>query len=172
MANVDTSNKQEWYQKAEQWEKEFIERYGEKLSLIINPAKAIDKYAPDLYNLERSQAGDLKVQNIPFYTKAKQAGIPYECAWSFNNTDFIEYSWKYDSSFLIYIWIRYKSLEDYGGILVEDRDDVYCTTMYHLKRIVRGSFLHKYINRQNNHAQESYVVDLRSPGIAILSSIL
>jgi len=99
-----TENRNIWYEKAEKWEVDFIEKYGKKFSLIINPSKEINKYAPDLYMLKTSVSADLKMLRVPFYAAQKIYNIPAQYCWTFNVSDLWEYSTKYSNNLGVFIW--------------------------------------------------------------------
>lgn len=164
MDKLDTENRNKWYNYAEIWEKEFIEKYGERLELILNPSKEINKTAPDLYSLSNYRSADLKVMNIPFYKSQGIFGIPPQHCWTFNYSDLCEYAIKYSDSFGIFIWKRFQKDTQFG-VEIQEEEAVYVTNLYTLKRVITNSGkLHHYIRRvndNNGNSYASYGVDLR-----------
>lgn len=160
---MNTEDRQLWYDKAERWEIEFVEKYGEKFNLIINPSKSINKYAPDLYLLKTSEPADLKVQNEPFYKSKELYGIDPNYCWTFNVSDMVEYLYKYNDDFGIIIWVRYHNCSGYG-VTVQDTESIYYTTIGRIKKHAKVSGnVHKYVRRindTNGNAYGSHTLDL------------
>ncbi|MDO4705225.1 MAG: hypothetical protein Q4A98_03305 [Comamonadaceae bacterium] len=67
----------------------------------INPAKNMDKTAPDL--IIDGAISDLKTQNTPFFT-ASRYGLDPRFAVTFNRKDYERYKRIYPS-IVIYFWI-------------------------------------------------------------------
>ena len=159
-----TESRNIWYNKAEDWENDFIAKYGNKLGLIINPSKEISKYAPDLFILKNSVSADLKMLNVPFYKSDSIFNIPAQYCWTFNPSDLFDYSVKYSDNFGIFIWKCFEDSEMYG-INIQKDESIYYTTLFELKGIInRSGKIHEYIRRMNDtngNSFGSYGVDLR-----------
>ena len=54
----DTENREEWYREGEEREKDFLKLYGDKLGLILNPCKNLDKTALDFFNKREKMLSD------------------------------------------------------------------------------------------------------------------
>ena len=162
---IDRVEKREvWYERAEQWEIDFVEKYGEKLGLIINPSKKANKYAPDLYILKPSVSADLKLLKEPFYKSQNIYNIPPQHCWTFNPSDFFEYCAKYPDEFGIFIWKNFSDSNNYGVSIVKE-ETIYYTSLFELKIIIKKyNKIHHYIKRMNDTNGNSYGshgIDLR-----------
>jgi hypothetical protein len=159
---MNTEVRSDWYVSAEDWERDFVNEYGEKFNIIINPSKKLSKYAPDLYLLKESKSADLKLLKEPFY-KAKQTfNIPARFCWTFNPSDLFEYSVKHSDCFGIFIWKKFKDSEKYNT-KIEEETEVYYTTLGGLKPLCQGK-IHQYVRRMNDtngNSYGSYGIDLR-----------
>jgi len=162
---MDTEDRTLWYQAAETWEREFIDIYGSKLGLIINPSKAISKYAPDLYILKSSISADLKRLRTPLYKSQEIFGIPPQFCWTFNPSDLFDYSVNYSDNFGIFVWQSFEGSCKFG-VSVDPIEAVYYVNLFNLKRLInRSGGIHKYIKRMNDTSGNSYGshgVDIRS----------
>lgn len=161
---TDTESRKEWYKNADDWEIEFVKKYGQKFGVIINPSKSISKYAPDLFILKTSISGDLKMLKQPFYKSNEKYNIPPQHCWTFNPSDFFEYTTKYSDNFAIFIWKQFEKTSMYD-VDVESEEAVYYVTMYNLKKIImKDGKIHHYIRRMNDtngNSYGSYGIDLR-----------
>jgi len=159
-----TEDRNEWYKKADNWEAEFVKKYGNSLSVIINPSKSVSKFAPDLFLLERSVSGDLKILREPFYKSEQIYRIPPQHCWTFNPSDLFEYSTKYSDNFCIYIWKMFQESSRFN-IKVEREEAVYYVSLYDLKKLIMSDGkIHHYIRRMNDtngNSYGSYGIDLR-----------
>ena len=159
-----TENRTEWYSLGEEREYQFIEKYGEKLELIINPSKQKYKTAPDLYYIKEFQSAELKVQFAPFFKSESLFNISPQYAWTFNQNDLLDYAITKNDKFPIFIWVKYdKDIENYG-IVVKQFEAVYMTRIFYLKQLVEKACLWDYIKRKNTtgNSKESYAFDLRT----------
>ena len=158
-----TENRNFWYDKAESWEIDFIEKYGVQFGLIINPSKENNKYAPDLYILKESKSADLKLLKIPFYKSIATFNIDPQNCFTFNVSDLMEYSIKYSNDFGIFIWKNFDNSNEFG-ININKEESIYYTTLFELKRLINSSNkIHHYIRRMNDtngNSYGSYGVDL------------
>jgi|TARA_R110000744_G_scaffold205725_4_gene324413 hypothetical protein len=161
---TNTENRSNWYNNADVWEVEFVEKYGERFGVIINPSKSISKYAPDLFTLNNSISGDLKMLKQPFYKSQEIYSIPAQHCWTFNPSDFFEYTTKYCDDFGIFIWKTFEKSSKYGSDIVEE-ESVYYTTLFELKKLIKkDGKIHHYIRRMNDtngNSYGSYGIDLR-----------
>jgi len=161
---MSTENRDLWYKRADEWEAEFINKYGLKLDIIINPAKKKYKTAPDLYLLKSSQSADLKVLNIPFFTSNVVFGIPPQYCWTFNPSDLFEYAIRYPDNFGIIVWKNFENSEKYGYTIVKE-ESVYYLPLFDIKKmVIKTNKIHHYIRRMNDtngNSFGSYGFDLR-----------
>tara|TARA_R110000782_G_scaffold101802_2_gene188713 strand:+ start:2566 stop:3081 length:516 start_codon:yes stop_codon:yes gene_type:complete len=159
-----TENRDIWYKNAEIWEVDFVKKYGDKYGIIINPSKKISKYAPDLYILGTSVSGDLKMLKKPFYKSQEIYNIPPQYCWTFNPSDFFEYTTKHSDNFGIFIWKMFEESSKYGHNVINE-EAIYYTTLFDLKKMIRKSGkIHHYIRRMNDtngNSYGSYGIDLR-----------
>ena len=164
MKTEKTENREVWYNNADNWEIEFVAKYGEKYGVIINPSKSLSKYAPDLFILKTSVSGDLKMLREPFYTSQQIYNIPPQHCWTFNPSDLFEYSTKYSDDFGIFIWKVFENSSAYSVEIIEE-ESIYYVSLFELKRILRKSGkIHNYIRRMNDtngNSYGSYGIDLR-----------
>jgi hypothetical protein len=161
---VDTENRNTWYENAEAWEMDFIEKYGHKFGVVLNPSKKVSKYAPDLFILNSSVSADLKMLREPFYKSQEIFNIPSQYCWTFNPSDFFEYITKYADDFGIFIWKVFKKSSKYNSHVV-DEESVYYVSLFDLKKIIKkDGKIHHYIRRMNDtngNSYGSYGIDLR-----------
>jgi hypothetical protein len=162
--HYDTESRVGWYKNADKWEIDFVEKYGDRYKIIINPSKEKDKYAPDLYLLVPSVSADLKLLKEPFYTSEKQFKIPPQHCWTFNPSDFFEYSVKHSDNFGLFIWKMFEESSKFGVDIIKE-EAVYYTSLFDLKKIIRrAGKIHHYIRRMNDtngNSYGSYGIDLR-----------
>ena len=160
----ETENRSKWYKNANQWEVDFIEKYGEKYGLIINPSKENNKFSPDLFILKSSISAYLKMLKEPFYTSDKVFNIPPQYCWTFNPSDLFEYSVKYSDNFGLFIWQKFEKSKMYGKEIFEI-EAVYYVSLFELKKMIqKNSKIHHYVRRMNDtngNSFGSYGVDLR-----------
>ena len=166
---MNTEDRGEWYEKGEKIERQFIDKYGDELSLIINPSKDKCKMAPDLYNLEKSEAGDLKYLGQPFYKAMDKFEIPPEYCWTLNVGDIVNYAVTRSDRFEIYIWQNFAQSKRYG-VEIEPVERVWHCDLHLLKGIIGRSKIHEYIRRTNDtngNAYASHTIDLRELRIVV-----
>tara|TARA_R110001606_G_scaffold399032_2_gene580025 strand:+ start:417 stop:923 length:507 start_codon:yes stop_codon:yes gene_type:complete len=161
---IDTEKREGWYKNADNWEIDFVKKYGNRFNVIINPSKNISKYAPDLFILKTSVSGDLKMLKEPFYKSQKIYGIPPKYCWTFNPSDLFEYTTKYSDIFGIFIWKQFEKSTKYD-ICIDKEESVYYVTLFDLKKIIiKSGKIHHYIRRMNDtngNSYGSYGIDLR-----------
>lgn len=159
-----TEDRETWYALAEAWEQEFIDKYGERFKVIINPSKSINKYAPDLYCLNSFTSADLKPVFTPFFTSTSYGIDPNYCL-TFNISDLLEYAYAHDERFGLFFWVKFQSAHQYNTVIAE-KEEVYYATLGELKDYLRKSGkIHEYSRRVNDtkgNAYASYLVDLRA----------
>lgn len=160
----NTENREIWYKEAELNELKFIELYGNKLQVIINPSKEINKFAPDLYILKNFTSADLKILKEPFYKSNELFNIPPEYCWTFNPSDFFEYAIKFPDNFGLFIWQSFKESSKFN-IKINEVNKIYFCYLFELKNIInKSNKLHHYIKRMNDtngNSYGSYAIDLR-----------
>ena len=162
---LDTENRQSWYDKAVVWEEEFVKKYGDEFGIIINPSKNADKCSPDLFIMKGSISGDLKMLNIPFYKSQEYYGIPPQDCWTFNVSDMFDYALRYSNNFGIFIWKLFERTKVYN-VEIHEEESVYYTSLFELKRIIiKNNQIHHYIRRLNDtngNSYGSFMIDLRT----------
>lgn len=148
---IDTEDKLAWCERGLLLEREFVSRYYDDLCVEINPAKLLDKYAPDLL-VAGAVPGDLKVQDTAFRT-AGRYGVPADRAVTFNEKDYDRYSEKYPAM-LVFFWVRFLPGEA-----------VFLMTMSDARRLCLPERRHHYLRRKHDdrgNAKTSYVLDIRT----------
>jgi hypothetical protein len=158
-----TEDKYKWYAAAEIWEREFVFEYGDRYSIIINPAKEINKYSIDLFCLRTSILADLKPMFAPFYKGQEMYGINPIYCWTFNVSDLIDYAYSHDDRLGIFIWVKFAESEMFN-IKVESTESIYFTTLGQLKDYIKENhIIHKYGKRINDMAneRESFIINLQ-----------
>ena len=162
---LQTEDLNSWYEAAEEWEREFVERFGSRFKVIINPSKSITETAPDLYCLNSSTSADLKPMFTPFYNARKLYGIDPNMAWTFNVSDLIDYSFTHDGKFGLFVWVKFDESEMYG-VSIKQKEEIYYTTLGDLKDYLRKrKIIHKYGKRvlDERNEQASFVISLADP---------
>lgn len=174
--NNDLQNKGAWCEHGLSKEYVFVEKYGHKLGLIINPEKGTNKYAPDLCHFLVTELSDLKTQNTPFFTAGKYGYDP-QYTVTFNKNDADRYRSEYPE-IDIYFWVDWVAVRYFK----QSTDIRYCDTdirvkpMYgvwkvafkDLDEIIKNSPLHEYqerINDNQGNAKESFLINLKDPRI-------
>ncbi|MFW6224636.1 MAG: hypothetical protein ACOC4B_00035 [Bacteroidota bacterium] len=77
----DLQDKGIWCKSGASKEEVFVETFGERLNLIINPEKRNNPYAPDLLNISTGLRADLKTQNTPFFRLNQGLGTILNTLW-------------------------------------------------------------------------------------------
>tara|TARA_R100000951_G_C2608949_1_gene170596 strand:- start:325 stop:831 length:507 start_codon:yes stop_codon:yes gene_type:complete len=161
---TDTEKREDWYKNADNWEVDFVNKYGNRFNVIINPSKSISKYASDLFILKTSVSGDLKRLKEPFYKSQEIYNIPAQYCWTFNPSDLFEYATKYCDNFGIFIWKTFEDSSRYNINILKE-ESVYYITLFELKKIIlKNGKIHHYIRRMNDtngNSYGSYGIDLR-----------
>jgi len=164
----DLQAKAPWCVTGEVFEKVFIEKYGRKFSLDINPEKLTNKYAPDLINTSTSNLGDLKTQNTPFFLAWSKYGLDPQYTVTFNVKDYLRYL-KYHPTIEIYFWVSWVAVKFQGtrDITVRPMEGVWGIRFPKLIQLVNTAPRHPYIQRYNDNsgnAKDSFLLDLNSIG--------
>jgi hypothetical protein len=163
----DLQDKGPWCVTGESFEKVFVKKYGRKLGLVINPEKATNKFAVDLFNEKSQNLGDLKTRNTPFFEALTRYSIDPQYAVTFNEKDFLRY-YKYYSDFEIYYWIDWIAIRFEGkeNIDVRPMHGIWKISLFDVKKLVPTAPLHSYQQRifdGLSNAKKSYVFDLSNP---------
>ena len=164
---TDNQNKLDWCKYGNVMEYVFIGLYGEDLGLIINPSKQISKdgkFAPDLYDVNRSRIADLKHVQEPFFKAQELYSLDPNFTVTLNRKDCERYYRKYPE-IDIYFWVQWESQSRYG-IQVAGMESVYRVPLKTLIQAgVRGELHeHHYKERTNDtagNAKSSFVFDIR-----------
>jgi hypothetical protein len=165
--HIDLQAKKIWCKDGEKIEEAFIQKFGDKLNLQINPEKLTNPYAPDLL-FEGNLIADLKTQNTPFFKAEKIYGIDSTYAVVFNRKDAIRY-FKLYKEIVIYFWIEWHSVRFEMGSYkneVEYIKGVWKIDFLNLIEILKVAPLHEYQQRKNDvkgNAKSSFVLDIRNP---------
>jgi len=160
----DLQDKGPWCLHGVSKENSFISQYGNKFNLVINPEKANNIYAPDIFNTTTKLVGDLKTQNTPFFTATKY-GIDIQYAVTFNVKDYERYLKSYPQ-IEIYFWVSWEVISfenDYAKKRVNPMTGVWFIKFENLKKLIEKAPVHSYMQRQNDqkgNARESYVLNL------------
>src|ERR1700761_963749 len=100
----DLQDKGPWYVAGKTSETVFVNKYGKKLGLILNPKKKFDNYTADLVNVSTNNLAELKTRNTPFFQTVERYSIDPQYAVTFNVKDFLRYL-KFYPGIEVYYWI-------------------------------------------------------------------
>lgn len=162
----DLQNKTLWCKDGEKIEEVFVSKYGQELDLIINPAKKVNPYAPDLLKSNEFIA-DLKTQNTPFFKANDLYGIDPTYAVVFNRKDAERY-WKQYKEIIIYFWVEWHSVKFEMGRYSREVDflnGVWSINFLELVNLLKLAPEHTYQQRVNDtkgNAKGSFVLDIRN----------
>tara|TARA_B110000238_G_C15956108_1_gene365351 strand:+ start:222 stop:776 length:555 start_codon:yes stop_codon:yes gene_type:complete len=162
----DLQNKIQWCKDGEKIEEVFIDRYGKKLGLIINPEKVKNPYAPDL--MKGINYADLKTQNTPFFKAKKLYNIAPTYAVVFNRKDAERY-WKLYKNITIYFWVEWHSVKFEMGTFINEVDyisGVWKIPFKDLVTLLKDAPEHEYQQRiadKKGNAKSSFILDIRNP---------
>jgi len=168
ISHHDLQDKAVWCKTGATIEEIFVEKYGEGLGIIINPAKVTDPFAPDLIILRDNRLADLKVQNTPFFKSQDLYSTDPTYAVVFNQKDRDRYNELYPE-IAIFFWVVWQAvrLEMYGKTyLAEQLDGVWYTDFKDLNAYCIKRPLHYYQQRHSDtkgNARCSYVLDILDP---------
>jgi hypothetical protein len=141
-------------------EESFIEKFGQHFGVLKNPAKLVDKFAPDLFDWRDNRLADLKTQNTPFFTSGRYNVDP-QLAVTFNLKDVKRYRSLYPE-IDIYFWLDWIAVR-WGDIEVQPMEAVYFIPFHILLNVVQTAPIHSYLQRKTDtmgNAKDSYVLDL------------
>jgi len=163
----DLQDKGPWCVSGETSEATFINKYGEKLGLILNPKKQYDFYTADFLNVNTNNLADLKTRNTPFFQAAERYSINPQYAVTFNIKDFLRYL-KFYPGIEVYYWIDWlvTKLESKTDIEVTPMEGVWKITLDNIKLLSESAPIHTYQQRildDRGSAKKSYVFDLSNP---------
>lgn len=163
----DLQDKGPWCATGVSYEETFITKYGEQLSLKINPKKIDDIYAPDLLNVKSESLGDLKTQNTPFFQAATRYHINPQFAVTFNLKDFQRYSRNYPQ-IEIYFWVYWSVIKFEGSSKIEvlPLEGIWFIPFNALTELILKAPLHEYVQRRDDdkgNAKSSFVLNLQDP---------
>lgn len=165
----DLQDKGPWCADGASKEETFIAKYGKQFNLIINPEKADDIYAPDLFNQNTLARGDLKTQNTPFFQAFKRYGIDTQFAVTFNQKDFDRYTTKYPN-IEIYFWVEWiatKFVQSSSSIHINPMTGIWYIPFQELTKLIPKAPLHEYVQRIHDtkgNAKGSFVLNLNDVG--------
>jgi hypothetical protein len=153
----DPNDKAHWVSHPED-ELEFVLRFGLQLRLIMNPAKEVDRYAPDLFSIKMGTVADLKVQKEPYRT-SERYGVPTERCVTLNVYDLTRYSVYYGGEFPIYFWLDHPENANNGVYVATCREIMDSITFKRRK-------VHGYITRDGSDGNKthSWVLDVSDFG--------
>jgi len=163
----DLQDKGPWCKHGASKEEVFVDKYGEKLNIIVNPEKVTNPYAPDLSYSSPSKLADLKTQNTPFFQAKSRFGLDPQYAVVFNHKDRIRYQ-KNHPDIDIYFWVEWLALKFEhlnGNVEVTPMEGVWKISFGELDKVLKNAPLHYYGQRRNDtkgNAKASYVIDLNS----------
>ncbi len=154
-----------WCENGKSQEEAFVEKFGNKIGLIINPEKKNNPYAPDLLNTRNNILGDLKTQNTPFFKAQKLYGLSPQFTVVFNKKDKERYE-TYYSNLEIYFavdWQVTKFEQNGNTIEVNPMQGIWFIPFLKLSGLLTKSPLHSYQQRvqdQKGNAKSSYLLNL------------
>jgi hypothetical protein len=165
---ISPEDKSFWVEAGAEKELVFVSEVLPRLGFSgsLNPAKALDRYAPDL--IVEGRLADLKCQRTPFFKARELHNVDAQFAVTFNDKDFERYRDRYPS-LDIFFWVVWQTCEKtIGGQLyrVEPMAGVWRASFPALRRRIEEDRVgaHAYLNRlfdNVGNAKRSYVFDLR-----------
>ncbi len=166
---VSNEDKGWWVEAWKDAEVVFVDSVAPYLGLEaqINPAKALDAYAPDL--IVGGSLADLKCQSTPFFRARDLFGLDPRFAVTFNRKDYERYSTRYPD-IVVYWWVAWTTTEKRIGSRVynvEPMRGVWRVPFPDLRvRVERGEApLHPYRQRVGDtrgNALDSFLFDLNT----------
>lgn len=158
------ANKTSSIEYGDEKEIEFVTHIAPLLEIdaIINPEKKTDSTVIDL--LVEGELCDLKTRRTPYYHADSKYGIDSQYAVTFNKNKFERYQ-KYNDNILLLFWVNWEKLKDYG-VTLDKMSGIWITSVKEVKEIYiqeKEAPIHEYTyrNEYDNHANKSYVLDLR-----------
>ena len=167
VSHHDLQDKSVWCKDGENIEQGFIDKYGSKLQLVLNPEKEINPYAPDLLRTNDKRTADLKTQNTPFFKAGEFYDIDPPYAIVFNIKDSVRYSDKYPD-IIIYFWVNWmveRFVMNEKEIFAKKISGVWMIEFKNALQLIKSAPIHEYIQRRydmKGNAKGSYVFDLRN----------
>ena len=162
----DTEDKQLWIGLGEQLEYEFINCVAPRLGLSakLNPAKGLDRTAPDL--LVEGELADLKCQRTPFFTASRYGKDPGRTV-TFNVKDYDRYLSRWPDLW-VYFYVKWEATTYPPGkadIHVPRLHGVWRARVSDIQRLVESGRAprHYYKKRRNDrrgNARDSYLLSL------------
>ena len=146
----DVENRAAWYESGASQEEVFAKRYGHKLNVRINPAKATDPSALDL--LHNASLADLKCQQTPLFTARRHYRIDPAYAVTFNLKDALNYGpWGNNHPDLhIFYWVDWVSVKMVMGgntFTAQPLQGVWHVPYASLEQMRKTAPIHWYIRR-------------------------
>lgn len=156
---MDNQDKAAWCESGAKVEDVFVERYGQRLSLAINPDKQRDKTVPDLI-FKGSIVAELKARSTPFFQAGNRYGLDPQFAVTINQKDVRYYAQCYPR-LPIYFWVHWSRLDAFGVQLCPMLG-VWGIRLPELQELCLEERLHEYQERIGDavNATHSYVVSL------------
>ncbi len=170
VVHSDLQNKSGWCEHGASKEEVFVDKYGSRLGVVINPEKKTNPYVLDLFQVKRNMFSDLKTQNTPFFKAQSLHGISPNYAVTFNQKDKIRYekylkSMKEIAIFFWVNWIPVRWVRDDEDISVTPTNAIYGIKFSNILKLIHESTMHDYVQRvddRNGNAKRSYVFDLNN----------
>lgn len=161
----DLQDKGPWCEHGFSKEQVFIRQFGDRLSLVENPEKRSNKFAPDLFNNKTKTIGDLKTQNTPFFKANVRYKFDPQFTVTFNKKDVMRYTTDHPN-IEIYFWVDWlviKYVQDSQEIKVNPMAGVWFIKFSDLLDLVKTAPLHTYMQRKGDmlgNALSSYLLSL------------
>lgn len=164
----DLQDKGAWCEIGVAKEAAFINRFGGKLGLIINPDKMSNPFAPDLLNTRNNALGDLKTQNTPFFKVSQMYGFNPQYTVVFNEKDKVRYAASYPDIEIYFAvdWIVTEFRQSGKSIEVEPMFGIWRIPFQRLLEVIEKAPYHEYMQRRGDtkgNAKGSYVLNLQDP---------
>lgn len=163
----DLQDKGAWCKTGLSQEEAFVELFGRKLGLIMNPEKKTNPFAPDLFNTKSNQLADLKTQNTPFFQAKSRFNLDPQYTVVFNKKDRDRYQEMYPNIEIYFAvdWLVTK-FAGYSTIEVQPMFGIWYIPFTSLDALLEKAPLHPYLQRTNDNkgnAKESYILNLLDP---------
>ncbi|NDV43081.1 hypothetical protein [Flagellimonas sediminis] len=156
-----------WCRKGASKEVVFVDKFGQDLGLIINPAKQDDPFVPDLLNTTNGLLADLKTQNTPFFQAKPRFNYDPQYTVVFNGKDRGRYKEKYPE-IEIYFAVDWQAIKFKGSntIEVKPMTGIWFIPFPKLDALLDEAPFHYYVQRRHDqlgNAKGSYVLYLLNP---------
>ncbi len=164
----DLQDKGPWHKFGEKSEKIFISKYGQELSLDINPQKLADPTVADLINTSNGKFAELKTKNTPFFKARGLYNHDPQYTVTFDLKDHDNYMKNYPN-LEVYFWVSWIAVKfvDTETITVKPMEGIWKIDFQDLKELNKKAPVHEYRQRIGDklgNSKFSYVLDLRSKG--------